>query len=81
MSATTYETVFITEPEISKDQVDQLINKIEQAITANQGALTSEDRWGRRRLAYPIQGHREGYYAVFNFTSEAGAVNGDRASL
>ncbi len=75
MSANTYETVFIAEPEISNDQVDQLINKIKQAITANQGTLTGEDRWGRRRMAYAIQGHREGYYSVLNFTAEAGVVN------
>ena len=75
MSANTYETVFIAEPEISNDQVDQLINKIKQAITANQGTLTGEDRWGRRRMAYAIHGHREGYYAILSFTAEAGVVN------
>jgi small subunit ribosomal protein S6 len=74
VSVTTYETVFIAEPEISNDQVDQLINKIKLAITANQGTLTGEDRWGRRRLAYAIHGHREGYYAILNFTAEAGVV-------
>ena len=75
MSVITYETVFIAEPEISNDQVDQLISKIKQAITAHQGALTGEDRWGRRRMAYPIHGHREGYYAVLNFSAEAPVVN------
>ena len=74
MSVNAYETVFIAEPEISTDQVDQLINKIKQAITANQGTLTGEDRWGRRRLAYPIRGHREGFYAVLSFSAEAGVV-------
>ena len=74
VSVNTYETVFIAEPEISTDQVDQLINKIKQAITANQGTLTGEDRWGRRRLAYPIHGHREGFYAVMSFSAEAGVV-------
>jgi len=74
VSVNAYETVFIAEPEISTDQVDQLINKIKQAITANQGTLTGEDRWGRRRLAYPIHGHREGFYAVLSFTAEAGVV-------
>ena len=74
MPAITYETVFIAEPEISNDQVDQLIAKIKLAITANGGTLTGEDRWGRRRLAYNIQRHREGYYAILNFTAEAGAV-------
>lgn len=74
MSVIPYETVFIAEPEISNDQVDQLINKIKQAITDNQGTLTGEDRWGRRRMAYSIHGHREGFYAVLNFTAESGAV-------
>ncbi len=74
MSATTYETVFIAEPEISNDQVDQLINKIKQIITSNQGTVTAEDRWGKRRMAYPINGHREGFYSVLGFTAESGAV-------
>ncbi len=74
MPVIAYETVFIAEPEISNDQVDQLINKIKQAVISNQGSMTGEDRWGRRRLAYAIQGHREGYYAILNFSSEAGAV-------
>ncbi len=74
MSAITYETVFIAEPEISNDQVEQLIAKIKQAIATNQGTVTGEDRWGRRRLAYTIHGHREGYYAVLNFTAEAAVV-------
>jgi len=74
VSVLPYETVFIAEPEISNDQVDQLINKIKQAITANQGTLTGEDRWGRRRMAYAIHGHREGFYAVLNFTAESGVV-------
>ncbi len=75
MSAITYETVFIAEPEISNDQVDQLINKIKAAVTAAQGTVTAEDRWGRRRMAYAIQGHKEGYYGVLNFTAEASIVN------
>ncbi len=65
-----YETVFIAEPEIPADQVDQLINKIKETITAHKGSLTSEDRWGKRRLAYPLRGHREGFYTVLNFTAE-----------
>ncbi len=74
MSANTYETVFIAEPEISTDQVDQLVSKIKQAITSNQGTVIGEDRWGKRRMAYPITGFREGFYVVLGFTAESGAV-------
>src|ERR1700730_3966119 len=66
----TYETVFIAEPEIPTDQVDQLIAKIKETISTHQGSVTGEDRWGRRRLAYPLRGHREGFYTVLNFTAE-----------
>ncbi len=46
-----YETVFVAEPEIPTEQVDQLINKIKDTVTSHNGSLTSEDRWGRRRMA------------------------------
>jgi small subunit ribosomal protein S6 len=69
-----YETVFIAEPELSNDQADQLVNKIKQVITAKSGTVTAEDRWGRRRMAYPVQGHREGFYTVLNFTAEPTVV-------
>ena len=75
MSVNTYETVFIAEPEISNEQVDQLVAKLKQAIATHQGTVTAEDRWGRRRLAYPIHGHREGFYAVLNFTAAPEVVN------
>jgi small subunit ribosomal protein S6 len=65
-----YETVFIAEPEIPTEQVDQLIGKIKETIEAHKGSVTSEDRWGRRRLAYPLRGNREGFYTVLNFTAE-----------
>ena len=74
MATNTYETVFIAEPEISNDQVDQLINRLKQTITSASGSMTGEDRWGRRRLAYAIRGHREGYYAVLSYTAEPTVV-------
>src|SRR5579864_1670305 len=70
-----YETVFIAEPEIGAEQVDQLIGKIKQAVETHKGSVTGEDRWGRRRMAYPIQGHREGFYSVVNFTAEPTVVS------
>jgi small subunit ribosomal protein S6 len=70
-----YETVFIAEPEIPNDQVDQLIQKIKQIVEMHKGVMTGEDRWGLRRLAYSIQGHREGYYAVLNFSAEPSVVS------
>jgi small subunit ribosomal protein S6 len=74
LSVNNYETVFIAEPEVSNDQVEQLVNKIKQNLTTHAGSLTAEDRWGRRRLAYPIQGHREGFYSVLTFSADSAIV-------
>jgi small subunit ribosomal protein S6 len=70
-----YETVFIAEPEIPVEQVDQIIGKIKQAVESHQGSITAEDRWGRRRMAYPIQGHREGFYSVVTYSAEPTVVS------
>jgi len=74
MAVNTYETVFITDPEIAPEAVDDLVNKIKQIVTNQKGAMTHEDRWGRRRMSYPIQGHRDGFYVVLDYTSEAPVV-------
>ena len=42
-------------------------NKSSPPIRCN---VTGDDRWGRRRLAYPIESHREGFYVVLNYTAE-----------
>jgi small subunit ribosomal protein S6 len=70
-----YETVFIADPEIAMEAVDQLLAKIKKAIADNKGAVTNEDRWGRRRLAYPIQSFRDGFYVVLTFNAEGPVVN------
>lgn len=74
MAVHSYETVFVAEPEISAEDVDQLHVKIKQTIASHNGSMASEDRWGRRRLAYTIQGHREGFYSVITFTAEPAVV-------
>ena len=74
MAINVYETVFIADPEVSNEQVEQIVAKLTQTITTHKGTLSAEDRWGRRRLAYPIQGHREGFYSVFSFTAEPTVV-------
>ena len=75
MAVNNYETVFIADPEIAMEAVDQLLNKIKKAIADNKGTVTNEDRWGRRRLAYPIQSFRDGFYVVLTYSAEGTVVN------
>lgn len=62
-----YELTFIVRPDLSEDAVSEAITQVQTLIT-NQGegnAVRKIDRWGRRRLAYPIRDHREGHYVLF----------------
>jgi small subunit ribosomal protein S6 len=59
-----YELVFILNPDIAEEEVPAAIERVTQAITSRGGEVTEVDRWGRRKLAYPISGHAEGNYVL-----------------
>ncbi len=57
-----YELGFILNPEVSEEQTRAILDRV-QTIVANYGGQTVKvNQWGRRRLAYPIQRHRDGFY-------------------
>lgn len=64
-----YEAVFIFDPELSEDTLDQLKDKIVNTINAN-GSLKEIKVWGRKKLAYPIKKKQDGIYYLFEFFGE-----------
>lgn len=69
MKAFMYETMYILRPDIGEEAVDEEIARY-QGILQEQGASILETQHrGKRRLAYEIQGHREGIYIQMNFQS------------
>lgn len=60
-----YELTFIVRPDISDEAVTAAVNQVQQWVTAEGGnEIVRVDQWGRRRLAYPINDHREGHYVL-----------------
>jgi small subunit ribosomal protein S6 len=57
-----YELGFILSPEVNEEETRAILDRIEQIVTAPGGQISKVTQWGRRRLAYPIQRHRDGYY-------------------
>ncbi len=49
-----YELVVILSPEIAEDDVPGSLERLQQSITGRGGEVVDVNRWGRRRLAYPI---------------------------
>lgn len=62
-----YEVVYIIDPQLEEGQQNALVERFENLVRDNGGEIQLVDRWERRRLAYEIQGRREGYYVVMNF--------------
>ena len=57
-----YELGFIVNPEVSEEQTGALLGRIEQIVTNHDGQVVRVNQWGRRRMAYPIEHHRDGFY-------------------
>lgn len=64
-----YETVFVLSADLTPQKTDEYIEKIKTLITQKGGEIVLVDKWGRRRLSYPIRRHREGFYTLLIFKS------------
>ena len=69
-----YETVFIVTPVLSDVQVKEAVSKFQGVITENGGQIISEEDWGLRKLAYPIQKKTTGFYYLMEFTGEGDII-------
>lgn len=67
-----YELVVIAQPEADEPTLSTLNDRLVQMITGGVGQMTATELWGKRALAYPIDGHLEGYYVLHRFAMEPG---------
>ncbi len=68
-------------PELGEDQAKKESEKIEKEITELGGAVSFNDFWGKKRLAYPVRKFTEGYYQVFLFTFPSENLKGFEKNL
>jgi small subunit ribosomal protein S6 len=61
-----YELGIVLGPETPDEQARAIVERITSAVTAQGGAVVRVNAWGRRRLAYPIEHHRDGLYFFFD---------------
>ena len=59
-----YELTVVFNPEIAEEDINTAIERVNQFITQKGGLITEVNRWGRRKLAYPIKNFKEGNYAL-----------------
>jgi len=69
-----YELGLVINPDLAEDQIEAQVLRVGQAIETRNGQITHLDKWGRRRMSYPIDRHRDGYYAFIDMDLDTTAV-------
>lgn len=67
---TKYEMLYILDASLADEAKEAIIKKFEDLVTSNGGVVEKTDRWGNKKLQYPINYKSEGYYVLMNFEAE-----------
>ena len=67
---TKYEMLYIIDASLADDVKDSLVKKFEDLVTNNGGVVEKTERWGLKKLQYPINYKSEGYYVLMSFEAE-----------
>jgi len=69
-----YETIFILRPTLGEEQISTLIENTTNIIQAEKGQIIEADRWGIKKLAYPIKKETLGFYVFCDYAGTPEAV-------
>ncbi len=62
-----YETVFILNPVLSDTQIKETVQKFNDYLVSKGAEMISKEDWGLKKLAYPIQKKKSGFYHLFEY--------------
>jgi small subunit ribosomal protein S6 len=76
-----YELMLVIRPDVADDRSQAVIDRTTRQLVAAGGQIVKVAPWGRRRLAYPIDRHREGSYHIILFEAPGDAITELERSL
>ncbi len=62
-----YELVLVFSPQLAEEEFEAKIDNVSRFITGKGGVISGIERWGKRKLAYPIKHFVEGNYVLAKF--------------
>ncbi len=71
-----YETVFILNPVLSEDQAKDAVEKFVKLLTKAKANVINVEKWGLKKMAYPIQNKSTGFYNLIEFATEDNTLIG-----
>lgn len=61
-------------PVLSETQIEETVKKFEDFLIKNGAKMVSKEDWGLKKLAYPIQHKKSGFYHLFEFQAPGEAI-------
>ncbi|AFH48305.1 Ribosomal protein S6 [Ignavibacterium album JCM 16511] len=75
MKAGVYESAILINAALEDNQIENVINRVKEFITTNGGQIRDFENWGRKRLAYPVEKSKIGYYTIFRFDAPGSIIS------
>jgi small subunit ribosomal protein S6 len=69
-----YESVWVMNGDLPDEDVKATIDKFTRILAGQEGILVSVEEWGRRKLAYKVQGTSRGFYVLVDFAGTPATV-------
>ena len=69
-----YEMIYILDATVTDEKREALMAKIENVVVKNGGNVEKTEKWGVKKLAYPIDYKTEGYYVYMAFEGDSDLV-------
>ncbi len=70
-----YEVIFIALSDLPKEEIDVLVERYKQITADFKGLVVKVEKWGVRKLAYPINKQARGAYCLIDYVGTAATVN------
>ena len=62
-----YEILYIVNPNFERKKIDETMKEIDSRLTKTKSKIINHIIWGKKKLAYTMQGHKYGTYILVHY--------------
>ncbi|MDA8099073.1 MAG: 30S ribosomal protein S6 [Nitrospiraceae bacterium] len=70
-----YESIFIVNPNITDDETNAVIKKMQDVVAKQGGEMVKFEDWGKKKLSYEVKKQKRGHYVFFQFKGTPAVIN------
>ncbi len=70
-----YEVMYLLDPELEEEGLEDKKERLKAIVESGNGEVVSMEEWGKKRLAYEIQGLNKGLYLLVEFTASSDDID------